>query len=136
MRGARDEWPNMTARRRKKLVWAVKDFLECCEEEIAEIKDWDNGPSYVCDQMLDFLDMNSWTHEWPDGIWREGKFADQVSCCFRAGLDVASSPSAGVLGFDVGMLRRMWPRGVPAYVRNFFQPPLTNADPPTLGVWL
>lgn len=54
----------------------------------------------------------------------EGLFLDQwdeqwggpVRCCIRAGLDVASAPSAGVIGFTAGHVRRMYPEGVPEWV--------------------
>ena len=64
---ARHGWPKMTARRREKLVWAVGLFIECCEDEIADITDWDSSPAYVCDHLSEFCDSNFWTHEWPDG---------------------------------------------------------------------
>lgn len=48
------------------------------------------------------------------------QWADQwggpVRCCIRAGLDMAVAPSAGVVGFTAGDLRRMYPRGVPKWV--------------------
>jgi hypothetical protein len=39
-----------------------------------------------------------------------------VRCCIRAGLDCASAPSAGVVGFTAGDLRAMYPEGVPEWV--------------------
>lgn len=39
-----------------------------------------------------------------------------VRCCLRAGIDMACEPTAGVLGFTAGDLRRMFPEGVPAWV--------------------
>lgn len=48
------------------------------------------------------------------------QFADQwlgpVRCCLRAGIDFACEPSAGVLGFTAGDVRRMFPEGVPEWV--------------------
>jgi len=41
-----------------------------------------------------------------------------VHCCVRAGLDLAYSPSMGVLGFTVGDLRKMYPEGVPDWVKG------------------
>lgn len=39
-----------------------------------------------------------------------------VICCVRAGMDCAIAPSAGVMGFTAGDLRRMYPEGVPGWV--------------------
>lgn len=39
-----------------------------------------------------------------------------VSCCVRAGIDFAADPSAGVIGFTAGDVRRMYPEGVPDWV--------------------
>lgn len=43
-----------------------------------------------------------------------------VRCCVRAGLDLASSPSAGVVGFTVATLRTMYPEGIPEWIRAWF----------------
>lgn len=47
---------------------------------------------------------------------REEQFCGPVQCCIRAGLDLAVAPSAGVMGFTAGDLRRMYPEGVPDWV--------------------
>lgn len=47
--------------------------------------------------------------------WDE-QWASPVHCCIRAGLDFASAPSAGVIGFTAGDIRRMYPEGVPDWV--------------------
>ncbi len=47
--------------------------------------------------------------------WDE-QYGGPVRCCIRAGLDMASAPSAGVVGFTAGDLRRMFPEGVPEWV--------------------
>jgi hypothetical protein len=41
-----------------------------------------------------------------------------VACCVRAGMDMASSQSGGVAGFTAGDLRRMYPEGVPEWVKG------------------
>lgn len=46
----------------------------------------------------------------------DDQFAGPVHCCIRAGLDLASAPSAGVAGFTCGHIRRMYPEGVPEWV--------------------
>ena len=45
-------------------------------------------------------------------------YLSPVSCCIRAGFDCAVSPSMGVVGFTAGDLRRMYPKGVPDWVKN------------------
>lgn len=59
-----------------------------------------------------------------------------VSCCVHAGLDVVAEPSAGVVGFDVGDLRRMYPEGLPDWVAAWFTDPITADTPDAQGVWL
>lgn len=44
------------------------------------------------------------------------QFYDPVRMCIRAGLDMASAPSAGVAGFTAGDIRRMYPEGVPDWL--------------------
>ncbi len=47
--------------------------------------------------------------------WDE-QWGGPVRCCVRAGLDCASAPSAGVVGFTAGDVRDMYPEGVPDWV--------------------
>jgi len=58
-----------------------------------------------CDE-LDSLFYEQWSEQW----------GGPVRCCIRAGLDMASAPSAGVIGFTAGDVRRMYPEGVPDWV--------------------
>jgi hypothetical protein len=46
----------------------------------------------------------------------DDQWGGPVHCCIRAGLDMASAPSAGVIGFTAGQVRRMYPEGVPDWV--------------------
>lgn len=69
-------------------------------------------------------------------IDKEHRFANQISCCVRAGFDVAIAPSSGVVGFDVDMLRGMWPEGLPSWVTDFFEPVLSPDTPGTTLIWL
>lgn len=59
----------------------------------------------TCDE-----DRYAWEEAWLD------QWFGPVSCCLRAGIDFASEPSAGVLGFTAGDIRRMYPEGVPDWV--------------------
>ena len=47
--------------------------------------------------------------------WDE-QFGGPIRCCIRAGLDCASAPSAGVVGFNAGDIRAMYPEGVPEWL--------------------
>lgn len=44
--------------------------------------------------------------------------SDPVHSCVRAALDCAVAPSMGVMGLTAGDLRRMYPKGVPAWVKG------------------
>ena len=66
-----------------------------------------NLRTYQSDQCrCDDIDQ-LWYDQWSD------QWGGPVCCCIRAGLDMACGPSAGVLGFTAGDLRRMFPEGVP-----------------------
>ncbi len=58
-----------------------------------------------CDEIAD-LYHDTWDDQW----------GGPIRCCLRAGLDCASSPSAGVIGFTAGDVRHMYPEGVPEWV--------------------
>jgi hypothetical protein len=45
-------------------------------------------------------------------------FFAPVRCCVRAGIDLACDPSAGVLGFTIGCIRKMYPEGVPDWIEG------------------
>lgn len=80
-------------------------------------------PQPVCDFVADMAEY------WIPGYWsipdakyeavRE-RWLDAPSACIRAGLDMACEPSAGVVGFTVGDLRRMYPEGVPSWLTEQF----------------
>ena len=128
-------FPDATEARKQKILNKVNHFLDRMECVRKETEDWDGneGEIYVCDWLMDFVDETMHVHE----EWgRETKFENQVSCCIRAGFDRAVYPSAGVLGFDVGMLRRMWDGKIPKWVTKGFEPPVTAETPDDAGVWL
>lgn len=80
-----------------------------------------------------------WEGEDRDDFWRYRRksiWGNLVSCCVRAGLDVVANPSAGVAGFTVGDLRRMYPEGLPGLVASAINPPITSETPDNLEVWL
>ena len=124
-------WPDATEARKKQLQEYVFWFISNQDWHMGRIESWDNGPVYVCDELDTFL-WDQFHNDRPE----QTKFENQISCCVRAGFDVAVAPSAGVVGFDVGMLRRMYDNNVPDWIAKFFEPPLTDADLDTDGVWL
>lgn len=83
-----------------------------------------------CEEIED-LAYEQWDEQW----------GGPVRCCIRAGIDVAVSPSAGVVGFCIGDLRRMFPDGLPdwvsSYVAGGFDPGVIVSDiPDEEPVWL
>lgn len=136
----------------------VRHFIDCVDWE--EVVDWDRAPAYVCDQMTTFeVDCMPYFRFDPEDDtlaaaeraeqrerraeeqWRDQWFGP-VRCCVRAGLDLASEPSAGVVGFTIGDLRAMYPEGVPAWICEGFvdgetgEPAAVCTMPDSTGVWL
>ena len=136
---AKHAYPNATPARQAKILEAVEWLMWIFEEDQPGIVSWDHstdGYEYVGDKISTLMYERGWErHELRDGSL-ETRFSNQVSCCIRAGLDVAAEPSAGVVGFDVGMLRRMYPRGIPDWVNEGFNVPITDQIPDSEGVWL
>lgn len=128
-------WPNATDARKHKIRAAVRDFIVSVANDHAPVDDWDGEGDSICvgDELMDFLDDRGYL---PDDVEKSHKFSNQISCCVRAGFDVAVNPSAGVLGFDVGVLRRMWREGPPDWVCQWFEPPLTPDVAATEPIWL
>ena len=69
----------------------------CCGSE--------RGGECRCEE-IEQLFWEQWEQQW----------GGPVRYCIRAGLDCASAPSAGVVGFTAGDVRRMYPEGVPDWV--------------------
>lgn len=65
----------------------------------------DEGGECRCDEIEQL-----WGEQWDE------QWGGPVHCCIRAGLDCASAPSMGVMGFTAGDVRRMYPEGVPDWV--------------------
>ncbi len=131
-------------RSRRRLAWFVKDFFRMFEHNylhdvrtypnlFARISGWDQTESipgwsergehasigpYVCSIVDE--DMERWNpHYWADDR-RSRRWDDLWGCrirsCIRAGMDLAVAPSAGVLGFTAGDIRRMYRGRVPAWI--------------------
>jgi hypothetical protein len=110
-------------------------FFECRMdpyEEWRRVRDWDHTertdgdrhPMCVGDHISDLAEHfipGYWSLPYEDekpGVYDKARnrWVGPVACCVRAGLDMASEPSAGVIGFTAGDVRRMYPEGVPAWV--------------------
>ncbi|HIH2744846.1 TPA: hypothetical protein ACYLN4_000512 [Burkholderia lata] len=136
---ARHSYPEITEARRNKVETAVKNFILNMESwhELNDIRSWDGHPGkvYICDEMSNYLFDNRWEFDGKHGT-RDTRFGTMVACCVRAGFDIAVEPSAGVLGFNVGDLRKIFPRKLPKWVQEFFAEPIDVSVPDTEGVWL
>lgn len=142
LRMARHGFDGATARRSAGIEEEVNGFFSWYDrdsEDVRQIVDWDNSPTYICDRVSDWTARHEhyrYNRRTGNETPRANRFANQVTACLRAGLDCASSPSAGVLGFTVGDLRRMYPEGIPEWAIKDFDPPVTAQTPDTAGVWL
>lgn len=132
---ARHGYPEATDARKEKIRDMVEGFIKQYADICADVDGWDgNGQVYPCDDLGEWLCSHD--IHMPQDASQVTRFESQVSACVRAGLDVAVEPSAGVVGFDVGTLRRMFDGAVPAWVMEWFEPPLTGREPDSEGVWL
>ena len=100
------------------------------EHQWRTIDSWDGWFGDWFAEDFDYLrkfDENE--EEIVDGIY------NRLSCCVRAGLDMASMPSGGVLGFTkADILAMYYPEGVPAWVASRFEN--WHSMPAETGVWL
>lgn len=129
---AKHGYPQLTEARKTKLVAAVEDCIDwiVCNG-LDTVADWDQGiyvdgrlqyesagtrmSSYLWDKGYEF------EHEYKgDFELRTTRFGTLLSCCVRAGFDLAVAPSTGVLGFSVGNLRAIFDGTLPKWVQDFF----------------
>jgi len=138
VRMAERGYPDATRHRTDKIQEKVQDYFSWREfqNDWPEIKDWDgNGDDYYLgDAVNEFFD--EYRHWKPETETYGGKFYSQVTCCIRAGFDMAVKQSGGVLGFTVGDLRRMFDGNVPDWIiKNDWDIPLEQA-PDDVPIWL
>ncbi len=116
----------------------IADYLECEHPGLsrAERDQFDSGRKIFGRDKWEYLD-------WKTERWRE-TWENPVICCIRAGLDMATEPGGGVVGFTVGDLRRMYPDGFPDWLQAVFEE-MTTQDgervefdrlDDSMGVWL
>lgn len=103
--------------RARRQAHALHDRL-CAERGMTSFNDaWYDLWHAIEAEMEAALDSDEWhglvrqvEDRWVDAVVRP------VRVCVRAGLDMASEPSMGVVGFTVGDLRKMYPEGLPDWV--------------------
>lgn len=86
-----------------------------------------HGKECRCEDVRELF-YEQWDDQW----------GGPIRCCIRAGLDFASAPSAGVMGFTAGDVRTMYPEGVPDWVKNGQWYPAfseTREDGTKDGIW-
>lgn len=137
LRMAQHAWPEMSEARRARLVLELTSFLD--QKNPAEnpwteaVDSWDQGPGFpLCDSFTEAFDC----YYVPERAKWKNTFYNQLGACVRAGIDAAARPTAGVVGFDVGLLRRMYDGTIPTWIADNFQPPLTADVPDDAPVWL
>lgn len=141
LRMARRGYADLTPARREKLVNEVIGFFDefgVAHEHWQIITHWCmpfkvDGYSYcltdeVCNAFEQYMTQRMTKNE----DW--GKFHTQATCCIRAGFEAAVKPDGGVVGFDVGDIRRMYPRGLPGWLCHGY--PGIEQQPDNMGIWI
>lgn len=139
---ANSGYPTITPKRRELLIAEITCFIETVTSSFAldQIKDWDGngGGCYVCDELSTFLWDNRYEFERERNGGCEvarGRFGTALSCCIRAGFDMAVAPSGGVVGYTVGDLRKIFAGKLPKWISNQFTDELALAGDHE-GIWL
>lgn len=135
IRMAENCYPKATETRREKIVEEVKSFFDERTRDYQMFWDWDgnNGSECLTDYVDDFFD--EYRHWIRHEEWYGGKFYNQITCCIRAGFDIAVEPSGGVIGFTAGDIRRMYNDEVPSWVKKEWNIPF-DTIPDDKGLWL
>jgi hypothetical protein len=147
IRMAHRGWVGLPGKSRKQVADYVKYFFRCMDSwgcPAGEVEDWDSEP-YVCDTVDRMLEEHWNPHGWHPGNreynrWDE-RWGTRVRCCLRAGLDLAAEPSAGVLGFEICDLRRMYRGRIPAWINTGYVDPAgkpvdLNTGECAVSIWL
>jgi len=118
LRMAENVYPKATRERKRKILSEVKNYFDEREyqEDWPEIEDWDGHPHYLCDSVDEFF--NKYRHWQRKSETFGGWFHNQITCCIRAGFDLAVKQSGGVIGFTAGDVRRMYGGNVPDWITD------------------
>ena len=129
--------PRRRSPSRAKVREDIECFFECRMdpyEEWKRVENWDHTekdpavnyyPMSVGDNITDLAEHiipGYWALPETEAAYERAaeRYLDPVRACVRAGLDIAVEPSAGVDGFTAGDIRKMYPEGVPDWVKAFF----------------
>lgn len=138
-----------------KKLFALQEEIEsaidwvCCNG-IEQFVDWDHSkpPKNPAHGMNNSVSSRVSQYLWDAGLEREREtkrggievvhtaLGERVLACVRAGFDVAVEPSAGVVGFSVGDLRRAFRGSIPDWVSEFFPPGALAEATDAQAVWL
>lgn len=136
LRMARNGYPAITEERKNHLKRDILEMFDTLEsnKEWRGITDWDGDSDsvYFGDFFAEFFERH--THWNRNEEPRDTKFISMLHCCVRAGLDMASKQSGGVIGFNKADILRMYPSGVPHWVMDFDVP--WDEIPDDDGLWL
>ena len=134
-------------RRNGRVRQHVEDFIGRYRERPSTVNGWDGEGRYaadgihpevvfLCDEMSDYL--------WDQGLERDRKrgvgvhrttTGCAIAACVRSGLDLAVTPSGGVIGYTAGDLRSMYPEGFPPWLAEALGPEILAAKD-TAELWL
>lgn len=132
---AHDQLDEVTRKEARACAESLFDRLD--EEDIAAIVDWDHShaSALVTDLVKDVLWDSG--HAYDDEVDGVSHTAAGIAALasIRAGIDVAVSPSAGVLGYELNDIRKMYPEGIPAWVTDFL-PEGHEALAESTSLWL
>lgn len=125
-----------TPRRREKLLYEMGAYFGWIEKMgwWRGMRSWDesdDGAPYPGDLFYETFD--EYCH-WSETRQDEGRFHSQLSGAIRAGIDVASEPSAGVIGFTIGDVRLAFGGEIPDWFRELY--PGIEKGEASAGVWL
>ena len=140
-RMARKARPGMSGPAKARLVRTVGKVLReaVARHGLDAFEDWDCAP-YPGEEFEDMLVRDGYLSRSHPGADPVGEIGLLAMCCLRAGFDVAVAPSAGVAGaeFTVDLIRRMYPEGVPPFVRRHLDGTGTDIGtaPGASRVWL
>ena len=122
---------SITEQRKEKLRNDAEWFIEVCEDE--KYNSWDSGTNNASETFEDifYSQYAKWTDE-----GQVNKYYEQLACIIKASLDVAFADfnGGGVLGYDLGYIKRMYQNNIPKWVTETLE--LTPDMPDDLGIWL
>ena len=119
-RMAKYGYSQATEQRREKMLNEVREYFETLEyqEDWLLIADWDYNEEFgsLSGDVDDYFERYRHWRRNDEGY--EGWFFTQITCCIRAGFDMAVKQSGGVIGFTAGDVRRMYGGSVPAWISD------------------